>query len=214
MLRRDCWYIAGAISLTIAPQKMFLMKSCYPILFGLVTALCSPFTSASEIGYLVSGQLDDGSMFSGTFQVSANAEDFEEIEGRGDFRDFAEFNLSLTETELFLSDIDSSTSGSAIQGRILQAEDIQDQQLWLLFLSDSGHSLALLVLQFDRFLGDADVFSSLNVDDFRSGYGTGNFTSFLSVTSLTLTAIPEPTGALFLCSTGALTGMFRRRRTA
>lgn len=168
------------------------------------SALASPVASGDQLlRYRMSGTLEEGGQFFGTFAIDPLAVDQQSFDGLGRF-DLVDADFTLTGTSLFAGGI---TSGSTSEGILVQSEPAMRQVITFTVLASDGQSNAFNEIVFRPFIGDADVAAPLG--PFSDGYFDG--AGQTPITNLTVIQVPEPTSVTLFAGCVAMLGWHIRR---
>jgi len=174
-----------------------------------VSFQCS-FVNGEEITYRVSGLLEEGGWFDGTFRLDTDALDQEDADGRGQYRLF-DVGVLLVDTELFFSGGNDATSGFSTEAFVFQHQVGQRQSLLIYFGSDTGNSGVFSGIDFEPFTDDADVLHPIASDKYVGGYFDGAGVS--PIVEFDLEIVPEPSTftILTMAAIGLAIGWWRQR---
>jgi len=183
------------------------MKTVLVLLFAVMT-FSPAMLHADTVDYLISGTLDDGGIFSGSFTLDSNSPDLESATGRGEF-ELADFEFTLTDTSLFMSGGNTATSGSATSISLFQNEFSSESTLVIDLVSDSGSGGVFTDIEFVPFVGDADTLQFLDPAAFNGGFFDG--AGGANIVTFNLEIVPEPTSALLLIALAPIACSRRKR---
>jgi hypothetical protein len=158
--------------------------------------------------YRLSGTLEDGGRFDGTFAIETSAFDMWPEDSIGRF-DLVNVDIRLYNTTIFAGPDAPPLDGRATEGKLAQSGAAGGlQRLSFGAESDSGISGAFSEYRFAPFSGNPNAAMALE-GDFQFGYWDGNGQP--TVTSLSIERVPEPAAAAIAMMLVATSRRFLRR---
>ncbi|MGI9455250.1 MAG: PEP-CTERM sorting domain-containing protein [Aeoliella sp.] len=188
-----------------------LMYILHFVFLGLIlpdiAGAVAPF--GSPIRYQLSGHLDDGGEFFGTFTVDPLALDSHPSASFGRFT-LTDVSMRVIQTPILSMDGNTLSAGSASEATLFQtAGTFPRQSIDFEFVSDDGLSGVFTDILFGPFSGDPNVATAI-AGAFQGGYFDGNGQP--NIVSLTLTVIPEPSSLAHVLIGAIGLVVFRCRR--